>query len=573
MLILLAILLLLLIPLVMLGVYWVRPRFSIQGFLVTLGVLATLPVVYFARQEMGASLTLLEWQPASLLQLSPSLLVDQVSWSFSLALVSLTLTLVITSIAQLGQSAALAPAKKSLDQGDPDPRQDPSVSSTASLEKIHPPRPTWQSWAGILVLSSFGLAAVTSGNMLTLLLAWAALDLIELLILMGQVLESKVRERVALAFAARLAGIFMIFMGAVSLWSRRGSLSFADITSSVSIYFILAAGLRLGVLPLHLPFTQEIELRRGLGTALRLVPAASSFILLVRVASVGMAGIAVPILLILVALAGLFAGRNWLRSSDELNGRPFWLLGCAAMAIASAVLKLPQVCLAWSIACLLSGGLQFSSAIHHRNLLPIMVLGLFNFSFLPFSPTWQAVFLFDFQSASAVLLVPSLFYFFSILFLIIQSLLLAGFVRHYLHALSLKSGSSAVHIEPWVWFLYPAGLFVVTLAHLIIGITSLPALNSLPVFSWVIGPLTIILGGMIYFFNQRYSGASNQTGTTTISTPLDQLLSLQWLYRWLWVIFRALSRLFGLFSSILEGDGGLLWALVLFALIFVFLQK
>jgi hypothetical protein len=28
-----------------------------------------------------------------------------------------------------------------------------------------------------------------------------------------------------------------------------------------------------------------------------------------------------------------------------------------------------------------------------------------------------------------------------------------------------------------------------------------------------------------------------------------------------------------LFSTILEGDGGILWALVLFALIFVFLQR
>jgi hypothetical protein len=31
--------------------------------------------------------------------------------------------------------------------------------------------------------------------------------------------------------------------------------------------------------------------------------------------------------------------------------------------------------------------------------------------------------------------------------------------------------------------------------------------------------------------------------------------------------------LFSLFSTILEGDGGILWALVLFALIFVFLQR
>jgi hypothetical protein len=48
-------------------------------------------------------------------------------------------------------------------------------------------------------------------------------------------------------------------------------------------YLLLAAGLRLGVLPLHLPYASEAAIRRGFGSALRLISAGSSLILLARI--------------------------------------------------------------------------------------------------------------------------------------------------------------------------------------------------------------------------------------------------------------------------------------------------
>ncbi len=79
---------------------------------------------------------------------------------------------------------------------------------------------------GILILTSLGLVAVTAGNMLTLLLAWAALDVIELVILLGQMLQSKSRERIILAFSARMAGIGTVLLAGIIPWSQGPSLSF-----------------------------------------------------------------------------------------------------------------------------------------------------------------------------------------------------------------------------------------------------------------------------------------------------------------------------------------------------------
>src|SRR4030066_2196606 len=104
MLILLTIFLLLFIPFAMLILHLARPKFSIQGFLVVLAVLAGWPMVLLAKSAVPQTITLLRWQPVSFFPISPALLIDDISWYFALAVISLALTSVVTSIAQLGQS-------------------------------------------------------------------------------------------------------------------------------------------------------------------------------------------------------------------------------------------------------------------------------------------------------------------------------------------------------------------------------------------------------------------------------------------------------------------------------------
>ena len=113
MLILLTIFLFVLTPLSILILRLVRPKLSIQGLLAVLTVLAGLPMVFLARSDIPRTIPLLQWKPATLFPISPSLLIDDISWYFALALVSLSFSVVIGSIAQLGQSTRLdtQPAK------------------------------------------------------------------------------------------------------------------------------------------------------------------------------------------------------------------------------------------------------------------------------------------------------------------------------------------------------------------------------------------------------------------------------------------------------------------------------
>jgi len=89
----------------------------------------------------------------------------------------------------------------------------------------------------------------------------------------------------------------------------------------------------------------------------------------------------------------------------------------------------------------------------------------------------------------------------------------------------------------------------------------------------VMGPLAMVLAGIIVYASWRYPLIFPHRDIPTSVSPLNRFLSFEWLYRLFWRVYRLLTRVSALFSTILEGDGGILWALVLFALIFVFLQR
>jgi hypothetical protein len=48
------------------------------------------------------------------------------------------------------------------------------------------------------------------------------------------------------------------------------------------------------------------------------------------------------------------------------------------------------------------------------------------------------------------------------------------------------------------------------------------------------------------------------------------LLSFGWLYRYLWSFYQSLGRLLNFLTTILEGEGGVLWALLLLALLMAY---
>jgi hypothetical protein len=504
-------------PLAMLVLRWVRPAFVYHWLIAVAGPLVAWPMILVTGLRLPQTLLLISWVPGTLFPSWPILLVDRLSWPYAVALGTLALAGILTEVARA-------------------------------------PEADWASWSASLVLTTLGILAVFSGNSLTLLLTWTAIDLFELVVLLWQVTPSHMRERVVVSFTARVFGSGLLVAAVLVASSAGENLTFAVIPPQVSLLLLLAAGLRLGVLPLHLPFLQEPPLRRGLGTLLRLVPAAAALVLLARTAlAISEHGGTLPWLPFLLALSGLaalYGAVAWVFAPDEHSGRPAWLLSMASFSVASALRGQPSASLAWGIAALFSGGLLFFSSARDRRLEWLTLLGLFGISSLPFTPAWNGARLFDspFQ--------PQL-----LLFLLSLALLIFGYTRHTLHPIRSLAG-----VERWVWVIYPFGLALLPLTHFAFGLWTNPGVEQAPRAGWWAGAAVLILAGLFSLWIRR--------GLSLDHYPLaiaDSIFSLNWLYSGFWFIYNRLRLLIGFITEILEGEGGILWALLLLVLLLALL--
>ncbi len=519
-LILVPIVILLITPLIMLIIRVLQPEFGFFWLVAAIGALTAWPAVLLLSLRVPESLTLVAWKPEQILPASPVLLLDSISWPFAMALATLVLAVILTDVA-------------------------------------HVPQVNWSAWISSLTISAFGMLAVFAGNPLTLILAWGAIDLVELIILLSLSLKSDDRERIVILFSTRIAGIILLIAAGMAAHSNGELLTFTNISPQISIYLLLACGLRLGVVPLHQPFLSDITRRRGLGTLLRMAPTATSLVLLTRTAAVGISTALTPFILGLTALAAIYAGVSWVSASDELDGRPFWIMGGAALAIAAAVRSQPTASLTWGIATLLSGALLFLLSARHRFLKIFILLSWLGFSALPYTAAWEGVNLFS-----------SPFNPFQIVFLITQVLLLIGYARFALH-----TGPSMSGVERWVWLIYPWGLALLPLSQYLITYlgrsvisgenTPFPSLMA----SWQ-GLLSLMLTGLATVWMRRGGRIQPQ-----VVQVIRSGLSLNWFYRILWSLYRSLGHLVAFVSLILEGEGGILWTLLILTLLFSLLAQ
>src|SRR5512133_1263821 len=362
--------------------------------------------------QLPIKLQFTSWQPTTIFTQAPTFIADNVSWLFVFSLVTLCLAIILTTV-------------------------------------VRARFPSPVSWAGTLTLTSLGMLAVVADNPLTLVLIWAAIDLVELVVQIWYVEEPTLSERVVISFASRATGT-MVLLWADVLGATSGELSsFHLLPSQAGLYLLIAAGLRVGILPLHLPYPSESTLRRGFGTGLRMVSAASSLILLTRIPAGSLASPITPYLLIFVSLAGIYGGWMWLRAPDELTARPFWLIGMGSLAVAAALRSNPLGAAAWSCALILAGSALFLFSEQNRLLTRFLYVVAFAISSLPLSITatgWN-----NGGTGS----------WFSFPFLILShAMLIAGFIRH---AQRTNIRNSNPNQPIWGKNVYPIGIVLLLL--------------------------------------------------------------------------------------------------------------
>lgn len=437
-----------------------------------------------------------------------------------------------------------------------------AVMMTAAAREIIKNTP--YNWVRSIALAGLGLLAIFAANPLALILAWTAIDMSELGLLLSALSDRQLNQRAVLAFSARVGGTLMLVWAAIASSSLGKPLVMAQVDPRVSLFVLLAAGLRLGVLPLHLPFPEDVPVRRGWGTTMRMVSMSTSLVVLARLPANAVPPEAAFVLLLFAALAALYGAVMWL-TTDEIKGRPYWLISLAGMAVGCVIRGYPLASLAWGVAMMLPGTMIFLYSARTPALLYVMFLGLLSLSGLPFTPA---------ASGWAGLVVPP-FNLPDMLYIIAYALVLIGYLRHI-----FRPGQPLADMDRWMQTIYPFGLVFLIVATWLIAFWGWP--DSFTLGNWWASLLMVglaILGWIL--LKRRGAQSVGEEGAPAwwmspsirrIGSKLAGFFRLDWVYRFLWWAYQGVQRFVEILRLLLEGDGGMLWTLVLLALLVILLQ-
>ncbi|MCX6035580.1 MAG: hypothetical protein NTV38_11495, partial [Chloroflexi bacterium] len=196
---------------------------------------------------------------------------------------------------------------------------------------------------------------------------------------------------------------------------------------------------------------------------------------------------------------------------------------------------------------ILGGGLLFLFSARQRSTIWLPLLGLWGLSALPFSPSasaWQTG-----NQNSWLFVIP---------FLPAQALLMAGFIRHALH----PGETSLESAERWTKVLYPTGLFLLAAIAILLGLWGWDGARSLGQW-WA----AIIANALAAGFTALAFTVLIRMVPASSSSQWTRIFRLEWLYSTLTAIYKLFGRIANIITSSLEGEGGLLWSLLLLALI------
>jgi len=492
------------ISLMMVLLLLIKPGFRFHWLLASFGAILSVIAILLWKAKLPFTFSFPAWKPETIFLYSPSWMADGVSWPFALSLATLGFATITTAVVRKLTTA-------------------------------------WN-WAGILFLVSIGILTVSGNNPLTIVIAWFAIDITELAILLSTVKEEK-SEEIVISFSIRLAGIFLLLWASIVSIANGSPLSFSEIPVKAVIILLLAGLLRFGIIPLHLPIL-DLDQKRGLLSTLRLISAASGLSLIARIPSSAFSNQLIPYLIIIFGLITLFSSWKWLKSADELAGRPYLISGFGFLAITAMLLGNSQGSLAWGVGLILSGGVLFLYSSRGRSTYWIMILSLLGISSLPFSLT-SNVWL-NYNDLTNLLLIPHYFGY---------SILLAGYFRH---AFTHKEDFD-IRLEPrWVQVIYPFGLSSLPLIGITIGFLDWLKIRSIG--TWWINTISLILSLFIYILFIKILNPSKLLKLRYQPVNLGLYSSA------FWAIYHFIRKFISLLTSILEGDGGILWSIVIIVL-------
>lgn len=395
---------------------------------------------------------------------------------------------------------------------------------------------SWVTWAPGLAITGAALLAVLSGDFLTFLFTWTLLDALVTALQLSGLRRAEERLDVLQKVPILFLGTFILL--AAWMFSFYGE-------ELAAILIFVSASLRLGLWTPRLNWRSPAAVRKDIASLILLVPLAATLALLVR--SSAIAEPARTTFMLLALLPAAYAAGLWLLKADE-DQTHLWVLGQASLAAAAALGGQGLAALAFSLLLLLGQGLLPIVQQVPRFRFLISSAAFVLLCGLPLTAGYWGTGIYANWAS------PLIF-----AFLPIQAGLLAGWLRR-----ALQTPEEPLPPEPWMRTIQWLGYATLPLVFIFFGTGLLPSFATEdPSLSWWPAAATFAGAALLYFLFAR----SNRQLHPRAQFVFDWIFSMRWLQVLVNSLTKALSWSLGFLSSLLEGNAGVLWALLFMALL------
>jgi len=433
------------------------------------------------------------------------------------------------------------------------------VVSVTFTEASRPGEATPGTRSLLLSYAAVAMTAMLAGNLLTVAMTWTLMDIWTVVFLLRMQEDTKSIVKLMTRFAVDVGGVLLVLSAALINGAEGGSSSLTSpLTSSLAaVLLVLAALLRLGLMPPHISLTHLSYKQRGLGTLIRLLPPVAALSVLARMMNIGVPVEAFPWLRLAGVLGIIVGGLRWSLHTDVVAARPFLVLGVSGMGVLAASLSIEgggAPIAAAGIVLLFAGAVVCLTEIFvptHRLWPGLAAVLLAGMPGTPGGVIAESLIRGGLNGSSLWLVL------FGILGLI---LLASGCLRLvFLPLRSWPSGESLVRVT------YGLGLALPVLVGFGLGLRMPGSVTLEAVAGFAIA---IALAGLALFWLRRLPQRDvDRWGR------LMEWLDPNPLYRVLWRGGRALIRFFYTIGDVLEGEGAMLWMSVILLLLIIALGR
>jgi hypothetical protein len=395
----------------------------------------------------------------------------------------------------------------------------------------------WHSWLPPLGLAAVAILATFSGDALAFAFTFT---LVDSLVFALQIVSSRTPDE-------RRSSLTVYFVNLVSILLLIGAWSLSEpwpVTANLVI--LLSIALRLQVFNSDRGTKTVFPARVDHSIMLRGGSFAASLALVVR--GIPLGENLLPLVVAVLILPAGYAGYRVLISSDVSGSTHYWAFGNSILALAASIGGNAAASLAFGMFAMFGAAFFTIVPGQRHQQLAMIGLGLLALSSLPFTPG---------SAVSTIYKAPVTLVNYA--FLAVQGMLVAGWILQ-----RKREQTNESPAEPWISSIRTLGTYAQPSIFLLYGFGLSQPLGPTQLENplWPSAGI-LLLAGLFSFLRSRKMSLLPDR----LSGSLQRIASLNWIEYLFMRLFAAIGFGLNILARILEGQAGVLWAVLLIALL------